>query len=271
MISLRRPDELHPTNQQLARPREGFAHLYAPVVERLEGGGVTFMLGTETKELRRTDRAFRLVTEDRTIVTNRVVSTIPIDRARELCGLVGDDRLPTVTLISLFFSFSGDRGFVSSILYNFAHGGSWKRLTMYSDFYGRVDGREYFGVEVVANESLAAVDAAEQDFRRHARVSGLFDGDLLLEGSHTLQHAYPIYTQGTADRAEAAVTELREWGVESFGRQGGFQYQPTARVSTTDAEAALADPDADGSDRTQETGASSGDPDLARPSWAGTR
>ena len=35
------------------------------------------------------------------------------------------------------------------------------------------------------------------------------------------------------------MAELREWGVESFGRQGGFQYQPTARVSTKEAEVAL--------------------------------
>ena len=101
---------------------------------------------------------------------------------------------------------------------------------MYSDFYGRVDGREYFGVEVIADRLRASVEDAERDFRQHTSKNGLFDGELRLEGTHTLTNAYPIHRE---------VAELREWGVESFGRQGGFQYQPTARVSTMEAEAAL--------------------------------
>jgi hypothetical protein len=63
---------------------------------------------------------------------------------------------------------------------------------------------------------------------------------LQLEGSHTLQTAYPIYVEGAAQRADEAIQSLQHFGVESFGRQGGFDYQPTARVSTLQAEASLA-------------------------------
>src|ERR1700682_4075212 len=52
---------------------------------------------------------------------------------------------------SLFYSFSGERGFKESVLYNVSHAGAWKRLTVYSDFYGRVGGREFFAVEVNAD------------------------------------------------------------------------------------------------------------------------
>lgn len=239
VTSLTRPSALQPTNQQLARPREGFAYLYAPAVRRLTEAGVTFLLGTETRAIQKVAGTFHVDTGQRVITAERLVSTVPIDHVRAACGLLTDDRLPTVTLISLFFSFAGDRGFDSSILYNFAHGGAWKRLTMYSDFYGRVDGQEYFGVEVIADEAVVDVRSAEQDFRQHTAENALFDGDLQLEGSHTLCHAYPIYTERAGERAEAAIASLREWGVESFGRQGGFRYQPTARVSTQEAEAAL--------------------------------
>ena len=94
---------------------------------------MTFRLGAEPKRLTRR----RASIGDRRGHGHRaaVVSTIPIDHVR-VCGLQLT-ALPTVTLISLFFSFSGDRGFASSILYNFAHSGAWKRLTVYSDFYGR--------------------------------------------------------------------------------------------------------------------------------------
>ena len=43
----------------------------------------------------------------------------------------------------------------------------------------------------------------------------------------------------SAERAERAVAALSDFGIESFGRQGGFDYQPTARVSTLKAETML--------------------------------
>jgi hypothetical protein len=226
-------------NTQLARPREGFGHLYRVAVERLEKSGVTFLLGETLQSLRKDDGVFFLQTGSRRIGANRVVSTIPLDRIRTLVGMPIGDSLMTVTLISLFFSFSGDRDFKQSILYNFSHAGAWKRLTMYSDFYGIADGREYFTAEVNADHVSGSVEMAEQDFRQHVSENGLFTGDLKLEGSHIVSNAYPVYT-GNADAIAAGViAALRTLGVESIGRQGGFDYQPTARVTALKAEAAL--------------------------------
>jgi hypothetical protein len=150
-----------------------------------------------------------------------------------------DDGLMTVTLISLFFSFSGDRGFKQSILYNFSHNGAWKRLTVYSDFYGKSGCREYFAAEVNADHVSNSVEAAEQDFRRHVAENGLFVGDLKLEGSHIVSNAYPVYTEKADERAADVIAALQALGVESLGRQGGFDYQPTARITALNAEAAL--------------------------------
>jgi hypothetical protein len=60
-----------------------------------------------------------------------------------------------------------------------------------------------------------------------------------------LSQAYPVYSGGSGERARRAIAALRGFGIESFGRQGGFQYQPTARVSTLEAEAALDRPAAE--------------------------
>ncbi|WFG44918.1 FAD-dependent oxidoreductase [Pseudonocardia alni] len=227
------------TNTQLARPQAGFAHLYEPAVERLERSGTEFRLGTRTQRVRRDGDGFVVEHEGGAIRAGRVISTIPVDRARELCGIPAQQPLPTVTLVSLYYSFAGDRGFTDPILYNFSHSGAWKRLTVYSDFYRRAHGREYFGVEVITGPSVRTPADADTDFRRHTMDNGLFTGDLRLEGEHVLDHAYPIYTGGAADRAAGAVAELRRFGLESFGRQGAFEYQPTARVSTVHAERAL--------------------------------
>ena len=208
-------------------------------MQKLQDRGVVFALGRRPDRVEQGDHGFNVRLHGENLGAGRVVSTIPIDHALRLCGLDNGQPLPTVTLISLFFSFSGRRGFAESILYNFSHRGAWKRLTTYSDFYGRHDGREYFGVEVLADRVGHVVEAAERDFREHTTANGLFDGELRLEGSHVLPHAYPIYTGGSGERAEQAIAELRAFGIESLGRQGSFHYQPTARVSTQEAEAAL--------------------------------
>jgi protoporphyrinogen oxidase len=235
---LKRPPNSIP-NTQLARPKEGFSHLYRVAAARFERSGVTFLLGVKLNGLQRDGEIFSLQMDGRRVTATRVVSTIPLGRIQSLCGLSSAGNLLTVTLISLFFSFSGVRGFKESILYNFSHAGAWKRLTVYSDFYGKAGGREYFAVEVNADHVFGTVETAEQDFRQHVAENGLFVGDLKLEGSHIVSNAYPVYTANADDRAAEIIAALRMLGVESFGRQGAFDYQPTARVSTLKAEAAL--------------------------------
>jgi hypothetical protein len=226
-----------PTNRQLARPKAGYHDLYTVAADMLRGHGTVFRLGCEVTKIRKIGSTFHLTASECGVTAERVVSTIPINRSLDLCGMKIDEKLNSVTLISLFFSFSGRKGFDCSVLYNFSHDGFWKRLTMYSDFYGAVEGREYFGVEVLASQAGDSLEVAERDFRSHVAQNHLFDGDLKLEGSRFVPNAYPIYADRAQDRVTAALTRLRDFGIESFGRQGGFDYQPTARVSTQNAEA----------------------------------
>ena len=230
----------HMQNRQLARPREGYAALYEPAKRNLAESGVTFRLGTTICKVEKGEERF-IATPARgqQIVGKRLISTVPINIANRLCGLEQERPLKTITLISLYFSFSGDRGFAQSILYNFSYEAAWKRLTIYSDFYGRTDGREYFAVEVVTNDTITSIELAEAEFRAHVASNNIFNGDLKLEGGQALDNAYPIYTHGAPAEATRQIERLRQFGVESFGRHGAFNYQPTARVSTLEAERAL--------------------------------
>jgi hypothetical protein len=236
---LRRTKPSPPSNRQLARPREGFEALYATAAATLSARGVSFLMGAKLDRIEKLDNRFVLFREGRAIVADRVVSTIPIPQLQALCHLPVSQQLETITLLALYFSFDGARGFDEEIIYNFSYDGAWKRLTMYSDFYGRAQGREYFGVEVIANHIGKSVAQAEADFRAHVAANGLFCGELRLEGSQLLDNAYPIYRNGADESAAEAVKALKAFGIESLGRQGGFNYQPTARVSTIEAEAAL--------------------------------
>jgi hypothetical protein len=227
-----------PANRQLVRPKEGFNYLYEAASESLMKRGVAFLLGARFRSLEKIENAFCLRLADRTLWSDRIISTIPIGHVEAMCGFKSE-QLNSVTLLSLFYSFSGERRFEPSILYNFSHQGAWKRLTVHSDFYGRANGREYFSAEVIANHVGYSTGLAEQDFVTHVRANGLFDGDLKLEGSMLLENAYPIYSRRSGEYAARAIRALEAFGIQSFGRQGGFDYQPTARVSTIEAESLL--------------------------------
>lgn len=237
--------KLHNTKQEFVRPRAGFALLYDAARQSLMRKGTRFALGTRVESVTRNGALFRVTTEGLSAVSDSVFATIPLPRALEVCGLPPTGDLPVVELVSLFFSFKGRRGFSSNVLYNFSATGRWKRLTMYSDFFGPAQGREYFTVEVnwVENGLLrpaeGLISSLVEDFTADIGKKGLFDGSLTLEGSHRLQNGYPIYRKDATAAAAAAIESLRVFGIKSFGRQGGFDYLPTARQATLAAEESL--------------------------------
>jgi protoporphyrinogen oxidase len=234
-------------SQSFVRPREGFVTLYTAVRERLESEGVQFALSDSPTAVVKVAGGFLVHTAMGEARTARLISTIPLSQTLSLCGLPEARPLPTIELISLFFSFAGERGFSHTILYNFSANGRWKRLTMFSDFYGLEKGRAYFSVEVNAwkadrEDKGDIVQAARDEFISDIRSKGLLVGDLVFEGAHRLTNAYPSYPVGASNAAARGISALRALGVESFGRQGGFDYLPTARHVTLAAETALAGP-----------------------------
>ena len=227
--------------QQFVRPRAGFATLYDLARRSLEEQGAVFFLGESVVGIEKVGRAFCVRSERDTWEGNRLVSTIPLQQLPSLCGMDDSPKLSSVELASLFFSFEGKRGFKYSVLHNFSSAGRWKRLTMFSDFYGTVENREYFGVEVNLPKSDSGIDQLAQDFITNVRDRGLFDGDCRLEGFMTTANAYPVYTGGATEEARRILQKIHGYGIESVGRQGGFDYLPSAANTTAVVEAALAD------------------------------
>jgi protoporphyrinogen oxidase len=228
--------------QSLVRPREGFAAIYGAIRTNLEKRGASFKLGCTLRAVSRDANAFLIDdAHGAPIRTKRLISTIPLEDILALCGLQPPGSMvQTATLVSLFFSFSGTRGFSSSMLYNFSRLGKWKRITMASDFYGRANDREYFTVEVNRfGASQEEVMEEERAFREDVAAKSLFVGDLRLEGSHVLRNAYPVYGFGATAAAAESISTLRAFGIESFGRQGGFDYLPNTRNVIEAAERAL--------------------------------
>ncbi len=233
------------TTQSFVRPQQGFAYLYTAAIDRIEKAGGVIRLGQDLQRIRRTSNNFVLSTSEGDIEANEIVSTIPLHNALALCDLPQAFSLPTLSLTTLLFSFEGKRGFDTYILYNFSDAGDWKRLTMSSDAYGLVAQREYFGVEVNHHDMTAAESSdvrAKRDaeaFMADMQEKNLFIGDLRYEGYHELKNAYPVYVHGAAEQAAQAIAVLKNFGICSIGRQGGFDYLPTARQTTLVVEEAL--------------------------------
>ncbi len=230
-----------PRSRQLVRPRAGFPSLYNVAADRLKAQGTEIRLGAKLTRISGcAGSGFQIELEDGTgLACRQIVSTIPLSRTLPLCGLPTPDQLRAASLLTLFISTSGDRGFAANVLFNFSEEGQWKRLTMHSDFYGKVHGREYFSVECIMNGTGDAPAARFGEFKMLVRKAGLFPGDLRLEGHRITDNAYPVYRQGATAAAEAAIAQLRRIGILSFGRQGGFDYQPTSVISTIEAKRQL--------------------------------
>jgi protoporphyrinogen oxidase len=235
-----------PKARQLVRPRTGFATIYAAARSSLERGGAVFLLGEPIVSITNVANEFTVCTKSQTLRSGRIIGTIPLRTMLSLCRLDDAPQLTSVALASLFFSFKGDRGFPHNILYNFALSGRWKRLTMFSDFYGTADGREYFCVEVNMRSSGDEINQLAEDFITDVQNWSLFKGKCVFEGYQITANAYPVYTAGASEAAQKAITKLRHFGIEAFGRQGGFDYLPSTWATTIVVQNALSNKNASG-------------------------
>jgi protoporphyrinogen oxidase len=214
-----------------ARPREGFQHYYGRIGECLSKMGVDIRLSNPIRSIGAAEHGHVVHTETGSFFGSRLISTMPVAMTARWAGLPVADSLISLNLTTLFCSYAGPSPFDGTVLYNFHPEGIWKRLTMHSAYYGPVDGRSYFAVECThLAENVSAVSLFD-DFACHVRKLGLFDGDLRLEGSMTLAHAYPVYRHGFEEALHPLMHELNSRGIEPVGRQGRFDYIPNSSMA----------------------------------------
>lgn len=222
-----------------ARSRDGFQAMYGHALASLQASGAEAVLNAGTSSVRKTADGFEVRTEAGTFTAPRLISTVPLVKMARLLGLDAVEAPESTAMITACFRFRGQRHFSALILHNFLAGGLWKRLTMHSDYHGRSDGWEFFSVEVSVRGSLPSIATVVADFRTTTAQAGLFDGELECLGSFVTDFAYPVYDQSAEARKAALVRSLRELGIESLGRQGNFDYIPSATVAVAQARAYL--------------------------------
>ena len=207
------------------RPAGGFSEVYGAIRRSLDREGARVLTGTEIQSIAKVYDGFAIRFGGRVEWFDRVVSTIPIPTLASYLGMNLDARFDYMKLVSLFYRFRGDAGFTPSVLFNYSPGGGWKRVTRFSEFYGRHEGDEYFTVEATSlDSSEEAVSRLCEDFERHARELGLFRGMLWCQGHTVTEHAYPLFHHDELRKLDEARRRIRALGVDLVGRQGNFEY-----------------------------------------------
>ena len=207
----------------LVRCESGYRAIFDRIRDELQALGVRISTGVRLTSIRQVGRQFHLKGNGIDAVYDRVVSTAPIPATLRLIGLNPNAEVTTRSLLSLFYR-GRIRGGANNY-FNFTHEGAWKRVTVFSDFYGRRDGDDYFTVEItVAAADDAATERLQAEFERHALSLGLLEGLPRLVGCRLTPNAYPIYRAGQMHEIEAEKQRIRDFGVEIVGRQGNFDY-----------------------------------------------
>lgn len=214
------------------RPAGGFPLLFSEIERQLTDAGVTILYNTERLNVIKTYNGMLVCTGGNEYQCSRVVSTIPIPATAEAFGLevIGD--FPTMTLQTLCYELDGEPNFTSPTLYNFTQNEHWKRLTVFSRFYGKQYGKHYFSIESTTPEgNTAHIKELRAGFERHAIQCRIFDGKFTYLGTEETPNAYPLYRAGYAESQEAVKNRLRSIGVHLLGRQGNFAYQTSGEIA----------------------------------------
>lgn len=221
-----------PAPTVLVRPRQGFTHLYDQVAAQLRAKGVSIRLGASLTKIERVAGGFEVSIKGGVVKAARVISSLPLTLTAQACGLTPPPIIQSLPLLSLYVAYEGDLGFPSEVLYNFSPTGSWKRLTVHSRVYGKVDGREYLSVEAPLARGPSAPADEFAAFLAFMREHGLMTGKATLVGHDRTDFAYPTYAHGSMAASEALIDAVEATGVEMLGRQGRFDYIPTSSRAT---------------------------------------
>lgn len=222
--------------KRLVRPKEGFEYMFDRIQSELDKKGVTIRLGVGVESVKKNTQSFEVAVDGKQEIYDRVVSTIPIPNMLELIGEVPAVEVPTKNLISLFYTGTFLRK--GNTYFNFSNEADWKRITVFSDFYGATDqGQDYFTVEVTTNDaSEQKIAASAREFEAHAAKVNLLETKPNLHGSHVSEHAYPVYLKGQSAAVESEKQRLRDAGIDLLGRQGNFEYVISNVVAKRAAE-----------------------------------
>ncbi|MCS7466748.1 FAD-dependent oxidoreductase [Stieleria sp. ICT_E10.1] len=206
------------------RPKDGFTPMYAALQEAITKDGAKVFLGTQLKSIQKQEDRFEIESNLGSEHYDAVLSTIPITALYELLGLEQPTAFESRSLLSLFYKTRLSLSRDATVVHNFSQTGDWKRITVFSAYYGPHEGSDYFGCEITVDSNQDIdVGAYRARFEKHLDELGITN-NLSFEGSALTRNAYPIYRRTTFDEIQKQKLFVEENGIRLVGRQGEFDY-----------------------------------------------
>jgi protoporphyrinogen oxidase len=213
------------------RPRQGFAALYRQIGDLLRRDGIVIETGVRLTKIEPSGTGFTIHADGRQVAATRLIGTIPSEDIAALLGFDAVDPPPTLDLLTLFARAPQRLATPHDVLFNFSREGRWKRMTLHSRFYGGAD-HDYMSIEITSPDgSREPIQEHMTAISRQLQQTGLLREPLSLLGHEITSHAYPLYTQGVMAAAERLRSRIAACGVELAGRQGNFDYIPSADLA----------------------------------------
>jgi protoporphyrinogen oxidase len=221
------------------RPERGFDEVYGAIGRDLVAHGVLVRLDAHLERIERRGEGYDLVIDGAAERFDSVVSTIPLTSVARLLGAPLERELEHMTLYSLFYRVRGPPVFDGHFFYNFTFDGPWKRLILFSRYYGPHDGDEYFTIEVTRPQSESvSLESLVHEVTSHLSTLDLFSAPPRFVGAHVTENAYPFYRAGDMGRIAAARRLVESYGIELTGRQGRFHYLSSNTAATMSQQVA---------------------------------
>ncbi len=222
-----------------ARPVDGFSRMYGYIEQELRNQNVDLQFNAKIDKILLSEK--QVVMHDGTVHSyDALLSSIPLSVFCKLSNTPLSLTLKFKPLYSLFYEVASEPIPGCHVLFNFSQRGFWKRITFHSSYYGSSNGKSYFVLESMPEDSQVGdsntVASLDQDFRNsfdHTDFSIHIQSAKLL-GSKIIPNAYPIYTK---DFDPSVIDSLKQQLVSDsayiVGRQGEFDYISSSDVANS--------------------------------------
>ncbi len=217
-----------PNSQIHVRPENGFGEVFRLLENHLLELGVIVSKNKAITGIRKIDGRYEISSGEGSDMYDGVISSIPFTVTQKLIGKTPDYLPSYMSLLTLFYK--GEILVDKNVFYNFTQQGEWKRITVFSKYYGRVDNQDYFCTEITIDPKQENdVDQLREEFETHIRELGIADR-LDLRGYKIIPFAYPFFGQGEMEKATHELDVIRNYGIGLIGRQGSFDYMTSSET-----------------------------------------
>lgn len=209
---------------RFVRPYEGFPFLFKKMEEILIQKAINIKFNQEIENISKVNNEFLIRHKNQNLdIFDEVIFSTPLITSCKLLNYTLPFLPKHIHLLSLFYC--GNVDIEANMVYNFSQIGQWKRMIIFSRYYGKVNELDYFTVEIpIINTSSEEIQNYINDFEQFITKTTYFS-QTKLQGQKVLYNAYPLLDKEVAAKKVETIEKIEQlYGVSFLGRQGKHEF-----------------------------------------------